>query len=107
MRGFDVLEIPLEGDARMSLDRASTRSGNNWLGWFIRKVGTYPGVGQQPDLETVIGYLETAAERSRRLLQRAPWPVRFVNAEAGPDEALAEAMRSLIVVPRQNSSEGN
>lgn len=98
--GFHLLQIHLDADPALSLPRAISREDDNWLAWMIAKVGAYADVTEPvTDLDSLIAYLRAARARTRRLLDKAPWPVTTITAGLGNDvtpEALASvrAVRS-------------
>ena len=96
MQGFEVLQVQLEGDAGAALIRAAEREGNDWLDRFVKKVGAYQDEGGlTADQAGIVAYLESATARTRALLAAAPWPVRFVSVDRGPDLTMAEVWRLL------------
>ena len=97
--GCDVIELHLVGDLRAGLQRAAGREGGDWLEWQIAKVAAFRGAGDIRTADDVVAHLSGSAERSRRLLERAPWRVVFLDADEGPGAVLAEAKASLTGGP--------
>ena len=96
LRGFDALQVQLEGDASAGLNRAMEREGSSWLNSFVQKVGGYKDYGRGGITQAnVIAYLDSATGCSRVLLAAAPWPVSFVSVDGGADFTLAEVLELL------------
>ncbi|HEY1653333.1 MAG TPA: hypothetical protein VGG09_15720 [Acidimicrobiales bacterium] len=90
-----VLEIHLRGDLRAALDRAVTREGEDWLTDQVKKTASFRGAPPIATPDEAVSYLNVLAARAASLLERAPWTVSFVDADAGEDDVLAQALEAL------------
>lgn len=83
-----VIELHLVGDLTTALARATGREADGWLEAMISKLAAHEGASPVVDECDAAKLLEALARRSRGLLEEAPWPVVFVDANAGISGAL-------------------
>lgn len=83
-----VIELHLVGDLTTALARATGREADGWLEAMISKLAAHESASPVVDECDAAKLLEALARRSRRLLEEAPWPVVFVDPDAGISGAL-------------------
>ena len=88
LNSFDVVYLHLVGDLDAALSRAEAREGDRWLAQIIRKYG----VATRNEL---LAQFSAEAARAATILDGAPWPVVFINADAGARHAMDEAVRAV------------
>ena len=90
---LETAQVHLHGNGRVALQRAIARERPGWLQAAVAAERRRTDAPRDPvTLDDVVAYLEQTAARTDRLLAQVPWRVEHLDADAGADAVLEQAL---------------